>query len=272
MTISVVGTGSVASAAVAALAASGHAVTVGLPPKGDGVGIVLSALDDDATLMDLVCSEDGLTASLGRGSTHVALGLHSAPTMTAVASAHASGGQRFVAAPVLLHACESAGPVAVVAGPDGALEPQDAIFEALRVSVVRVGGQPETASILALVHAALAGCAVQAMAEAFTLVRKYHVDPQVMHEVITDGLFGGSEVYRFHGAAMLDGTHNPGTLTVARALHMLDLVLDAADKTHVPLPSLDACRDRLLGAMARGDGERNWTTLYREQSRASGLD
>ena len=31
-------------------------------------------------------------------------------------------------------------------------------------------------------------------------------------------------------------------------------------------------RDRLLGAIAHGDGERDWSVIAREQARACGLD
>jgi 3-hydroxyisobutyrate dehydrogenase-like beta-hydroxyacid dehydrogenase len=92
-----------------------------------------------------------------------------------------------------------------------------------------------------------------------------------MYDVITDGLFGGSNVYSRLGAAMIDGTSGGG-LTVRRALQILDLVMAGADQVRVPLPSVDACRDRLLGTVARGEGEDDWTVLYREQARASGLE
>jgi hypothetical protein len=40
----------------------------------------------------------------------------------------------------------------------------------------------------------------------------------------------------------------------------------------VPLPSANVLRDRLLSAIAHGDGDRDWAVLAREQARMSGLD
>jgi len=40
----------------------------------------------------------------------------------------------------------------------------------------------------------------------------------------------------------------------------------------VPLPSGNVWRDRLIGAVAHGDGGCDWAVMAREQARASGLE
>ena len=52
----------------------------------------------------------------------------------------------------------------------------------------------------------------------------------------------------------------------------MNLVLAAADQARVPMPSANNVRDRLLGAIAHGDGEKDWSVIAREQARASGLE
>jgi 3-hydroxyisobutyrate dehydrogenase-like beta-hydroxyacid dehydrogenase len=90
---------------------------------------------------------------------------------------------------------------------------------------------------------------------------------------MTDGLFRGSDVYATFGAAMLDGMPaGRNDATVADAVRTLDLISRAADRAHVPMPAVDACRDRLLGSIAHGHGSQHWTALYHEQLRASGLE
>ena len=51
-----------------------------------------------------------------------------------------------------------------------------------------------------------------------------------------------------------------------------NLILAAADLARVPLPSLDLYRERLLGAIAHGDGGMGQAVLAREQARACGLE
>jgi hypothetical protein len=40
---------------------------------------------------------------------------------------------------------------------------------------------------------------------------------------------------------------------------------------NVPLPTANVWRDRLISAVAHGDGERDWSVMALEQERASGL-
>ena len=49
-----------------------------------------------------------------------------------------------------------------------------------------------------------------------------------------------------------------------------NLIQAAADLAKVPLPSLNVYRDRLLGAVAHGDGDKDLAVLAREQARAWG--
>ena len=46
----------------------------------------------------------------------------------------------------------------------------------------------------------------------------------------------------------------------------------AALAANVPLPSLNVYRDRLLGAVAHGEGEKDWSVMARDQARASGIE
>jgi 3-hydroxyisobutyrate dehydrogenase-like beta-hydroxyacid dehydrogenase len=51
-----------------------------------------------------------------------------------------------------------------------------------------------------------------------------------------------------------------------------NLIMEAANIARVPLPSLNVFRDRLLGAVAHGDGDKDWAVIAKEQARASGLE
>jgi 3-hydroxyisobutyrate dehydrogenase-like beta-hydroxyacid dehydrogenase len=51
-----------------------------------------------------------------------------------------------------------------------------------------------------------------------------------------------------------------------------NLMLQAGEAASVPLPSLNVYRDRLLGAMARGEGELDWSVIGRVQARAAGIE
>src|SRR5581483_2817771 len=112
------------------------------------------------------------------------------------------------------------------------------------------------------------GCAIEAMGEAFSLVRKYGVEPSLFQDVLVDGLFA-APAYQVYGRLIVEEAYEPAGFTTLLALK--DIVLAAAESARVPLPSGNVYRDRLLSAIAHGAGEHDWATLAREQAQASGL-
>jgi len=71
---------------------------------------------------------------------------------------------------------------------------------------------------------------------------------------------------------MVDQAFEHAGFTTRLALKDMNLVLAAGAAQEVPLPSVSLLRDRLLGAMAHGEAERDWAVLAREQARAAGLE
>jgi 3-hydroxyisobutyrate dehydrogenase-like beta-hydroxyacid dehydrogenase len=98
------------------------------------------------------------------------------------------------------------------------------------------------------------------------------VAPQVFYDVMTEGLFAGAPAYIGYGKTMVEGTYDHVGSPVTVGLKDANLIIGAADIARVPMPSLNVYRDRLLGAIAHGDGDRDQAVLAREQARASGLE
>ena len=87
-----------------------------------------------------------------------------------------------------------------------------------------------------------------------------------------DGLFAGAPAYKGYGKTMVDETFDKVGSPVQVGIKDANLILAAADLARVPLPTLDIYRDRLLGAIAHGDGDKDQSVLAREQARACGLE
>ncbi len=109
------------------------------------------------------------------------------------------------------------------------------------------------------------------MGEGFSLIRKYGVEPEILNEVLTEGLFG-APAYQVYGKIIVDEAYDGVGFTAELGLKDANLILAAADQARVPLPSANTFRDRLLGAIAHGDGQKDWAVMALEQARASGLD
>ena len=109
------------------------------------------------------------------------------------------------------------------------------------------------------------------MAKGFSRVRKYGVETQVLYDVMTEGPFT-SPAYQGYGKTMVEQTYDRVGSPMTVGLKGANLIQAAANLAKVPLPSLNVYRDRLLGAVAHGDGDKDQAVLAREQARACGLE
>lgn len=237
-----------------------------------GRDVVITMLPDDRSFHEVVLGKAGVRDSLAPQAIHIALGTHGVEATQAIAAAHAESKQIFIAAPVLGRPdIAAAGQLGIIAaGPKEAVLRCKPLFDLIGRRVFDAGEKQGGAAATKLANSFLLGCAIQAMAEAFSLVRKYDVSPHSLYEVLTDGLFA-APAYRIYGKIIADESYDQAGFTALLGLKDANLALAASDAARVPLPSVNALRDRLLSVIAQGDGEKDWAVLAKEQARASGL-
>jgi 3-hydroxyisobutyrate dehydrogenase-like beta-hydroxyacid dehydrogenase len=237
-----------------------------------GRDVVVTMLVEDAVIGDVAFGANGLCASLPRGAIHLVMGTHGVSMVRSLDARHAEAGQTLVAAPVLGRPdLAASGQLGIVVGgsPDAAhrCEP---LLGVMGRRIFSAGPKPESATAIKLANNAVLGCAMVAMAEGFSLVRKYDVAPQVFFDVMTEGLFS-APAYKVYGQKMVDESYDQVGSPIHVGLKDANLIAAAADLARVPMPSHNVYRDRLLGAVAHGDGDRDQAVLAREQARACGL-
>jgi len=238
-----------------------------------GREVVVTMLVEDAAVIDVALRPGGLCDSLPKGAIHVAMGTYGVGAIRTLGAAHAKAGQVLVAAPVLGRPdLAASGQLGIVAGgPEAAVRTCEPLLQLMGRKTFQAGELPESATAIKLANNMVLGCAMVAMAESFSLVRKYDVSPQVFYEVITEGLFS-APAYKGYGKTMVDETYDNVGSPITVGLKDANLIVAAADLARVPMPSLNIYRDRLLGAVAHGDGDRDQAVLAREQARAAGLE
>jgi 3-hydroxyisobutyrate dehydrogenase-like beta-hydroxyacid dehydrogenase len=233
---------------------------------------IFTMLADDAALEDVAERKDGLLQALPAGGVHICAGTHGVQVVRKVAAAHARAGQIMVASPVLgrPEAVTSGQAGIVVGGPPEALSRFRPLFDAIARRAFDAGPDPAAASAIKIANNFVLGCAIEAMGEGFSLVRKYGVVPQVFYDVMTDGLFA-APAYKVYGKIIVEEAYEKVGQMAVLGLKDADLALAAGGAAGVPLPSGNVWRDRLVGAVAHGDGGCDWAVMAREQARASGL-
>jgi 3-hydroxyisobutyrate dehydrogenase-like beta-hydroxyacid dehydrogenase len=238
-----------------------------------GREVVVTMVADDAALVEVALTPGGIREALPTGAIHLTMGTHSVAAVRRLSEAHTESGQVLVAAPVLGRpdAAAAGQVVSVAAGPEEAVDRCQPLLAAVSRATVRAGVKPESGSALKLANNFLLGCAIEVMGEAFSLVRKYDVDPEALYEVMIGGLFSAS-AYRVYGRIIVDQAYDEVGFTADLGLKDANLVMAAGESARLPLPSANVWRDRLLSAIAHGEGARDWAIVAREQARAGGLD
>ena len=254
------------------LVAAGARAAATVRDAAAGRDVVVSMLVEDAALLEVALGPDGLEHSLGRNAIHLTMGTHGVATIRELEARHRDAGQTLVAAPVLGRPdLATTGQLGIVAGgPDDAVERCLPLLDQMGRRVFRAGSKPESATAIKLANNSVLGCAMVAMAEGFSLVRKYGVEPQVFQDVMTEGLFA-APAYKVYGPKMVDESFDQVGSPITVGLKDAKLIAQAAVLANVPLPSHNVYLDRLLGAVAHGDGDRDQAVLGREQARAAGL-
>ena len=159
----------------------------------------------------------------------------------------------------------------VLAGAKSSLDRCRPLFEAIARRTFDGGPDPVAAAAIKIANNFVLGCAIEAMGEGFALVRKYDVAPDVFLDVMTDGLFACS-AYKVYGKIIAEQRYQPAGQRAVLGLKDANLALAAGEAVGVPLPSGNVWRDRLVGAVAHGEGEHDWAVMAKDQARASGLE
>ena len=256
--------------AVEALVRDG-AIAASSPAEAAEGDAVLSMLADDAAVRSVVL-EGGLLERAGKDLVHVGCSTISVALAQELARFHAERGVPYLSAPVFGRpdVAAAAALTIVAAGPPEALAKVQPLLDAIGSRTWPMGDEPFKANVVKIAGNLMIAAAIESMAEATALGRAHGIEAGDMLAVYTNTLFA-SRVYTSYGAAIAERRYEPAGFKLRLGLKDVRLALAAGDAAHVPLPFGSALRDALLGAVASGDGEKDWSALADVALQRAGL-
>jgi 2-hydroxy-3-oxopropionate reductase len=149
-----------------------------------------------------------------------------------------------------------------------------ALFEELKDILLVMGasavhcGTIGAGNTTKLANQIIVGLNIAAVAEAFTMVKKAGVDPQLVFEAIKGGL-AGSTVMNAKAPMMIEGNFKPGFKI---DLHIKDLAnaMDTGHGVGSPLPLTAAVREMMETLHADGFGQDDHSGLAKYYAKVSG--
>lgn len=223
-------------------------------------GKVFSILSNEAAVFETFTEE--ILAAAPAGAIHVNMATVSASAGTRLAELHAAAGVQYLAAPVLGRwtAAEQGNLSIMVAG---SAEVQSQVSAELSILGRRTwdfGTDHSDANVVKIAMNYLIIHAIQAIAEAVTMLEHRDIDAARFIELASDSLFPGA-VYAGYGAAVTERRYEPAGFTTRLGLKDLLLAVSAAEESGVVLPAAGVLRDVFESAVARGQGEMDWASI-----------
>jgi 3-hydroxyisobutyrate dehydrogenase-like beta-hydroxyacid dehydrogenase len=243
--------------------------------------IAITMLADDRAVESVILGQEdaadepghGVIASLSRGTVHLSMSTISPSLSRKLADAHGQAGQDYVAAPVFgrPEAAAAAKLWIVAAGSTGSMARCQPLFQVVGQGTFVVGTDPWQANIVKLGGNFLIASMLEALGEAFALMRKSGVSPSQFLEIVNGSLFK-SPLYENYGRIVLEEQFEPAGFQLRLGLKDARLVLGAADGLAVPMPLASLIHDHLLAALARGMGQQDWSAFTQVLAENAGLE
>jgi 3-hydroxyisobutyrate dehydrogenase len=227
-------------------AVGGADVVVTMLADGDAVAATmeaaLGAMDDDAVWAQM--------------ST---VGLDAAERLSGMASER---GVAYVDAPVLgtRQPAEEGKLVVLAAGPRDALERCRPVFDAVGAKTIELGETGQGTRLKLVVNTWVVGI-VENLAETIALARALDLDPGLFFAAIEGG---GLDLPYAHlkGQLMVEEKFEPPAFPLRLALKDAKLIVDAARKTGLELPLVEAVRAQFERAAEAGHGDEDLAAAY----------
>lgn len=235
-------------------------------------GIVITMLANDQALEEVVLGENGILDKLGAGGIHLSMSTVSPATAQKLAQHHEQRGSDYLAAPVFGRPDAAAASKLWIclSGNGAAKERVLPLLNVLGQGVRDFGEEVGAANVVKLTGNFLIVCAIEAMAEAFTLAEKNGIERTQVAELFGQTLFA-CPIYQNYGRMIAQQQYQPAGFQLSLGLKDVSLVLQTARSSQMPMPLASLLHDRLMAAVARGRGDIDWTGLALGISEEAGI-
>jgi len=256
----------------AALVARGAKAVASAAEVASLGGIVFTMVANDQAIEEICLPAGSFVERLGSGGVHVSLSTIAPATAHRLVKHHAKYGVEYVASPVFGRPQAAAAKQLWVcfSGPAAAKKRVQPILAAIGQGIFDFGEGAGTANVVKLCGNFLIASAIEAMAESFALAEKNGANKHAVAEMFGKTLFA-CQVYQGYGKIIADEQFEPAGFRLALGLKDINLALDTAAASKMPMPLASLLRDHLLEAMAKGRENMDWTAVALGVAEDAGL-
>ncbi len=225
----------------------------------NGVKIIVTMLSDDEVLRETVLGENGLLKNLSRNSLHISMSTVSPEISKELAKQHEIAGSNYLAAPVFGRP-EAAAAKKLWICTSGSQQSKDKakpILECLGQGIFDFGEDAGGANVVKIAGNFMIMASLEMMAEAFTLVEKNGLSRTKVAEFFGATLFN-APIYHNYGKLIANKQYEPVGFKAKLGFKDVRLAFNLSQQSETPMPFVNVVHNRLLTALAKGLGSRDW--------------
>lgn len=223
------------------------------------VQFVVTMLSEDSILEEVVTGENGLLKSISKDAVHISMSTISPETSTKLDKLHQQNGSHYLTAPVFgrPEAASAQKLWVCVSGNTSIKEASKPILESMGQGIFDFGEEAGKANVVKIAGNFMIMASMEMMAEAFTLGEKNGIDPKKMADFFGSTLFN-APIYQNYGKLIANKSYKPVGFKAKLGYKDARLALALSQRSEMPMPFAAAVHNRLLTAVAKGWGDRDW--------------
>jgi 3-hydroxyisobutyrate dehydrogenase-like beta-hydroxyacid dehydrogenase len=235
-------------------------------------GIVLTMLADDHAVEEICTGSPSFLDELGSGGIHISCSTVLPATARKMGEFHAERGIHYLGTPVFGRPEAAAAKKlwVCVSGNAAAKKRAEPVLAAIGQATFDFGTDPGGANVVKLCGNFLIASAIESLGEALTLAEKNGLSPADVADLFGKTLFS-CPVYQGYGKIIAAKKYEPAAFRLVLGLKDVNHVLETAEESAVPMPIASLLHDRLLSEVAKGHGDRDWSSMAAGMAESAGL-
>jgi 3-hydroxyisobutyrate dehydrogenase-like beta-hydroxyacid dehydrogenase len=223
------------------------------------VGVVITMLANDDVVEETVTGTHGILQTLRNDGLHISMSTISPDVSQRLAALHKNGGSCYLTAPVFGRPEAAAAKKLwiCVSGDKKSKEIAGPILECLGQGTFDFGEDAGGANVVKIAGNFMIMSSLEIMAEAFTLAEKHGLDRTKVADFFGSTIFN-APIYQNYGKLIANKQYEPVGFKAKLGYKDARLAFKLAQQSETPMPVGTAIHNRLLSAVAKGWGERDW--------------
>jgi len=223
------------------------------------VKFVLSILSDDEVVREAITGEDGILMTMAEDAIHISMSTISPETSKEMADLHEESGSHYLTSPVFGRPDAAAAKKlwVCISGQRAIKDLAKPILETIGQGVIDFGEDVRAANVVKLTGNFMILASLELMSEAYTLAEKYNVDRNAVSEFLSSTLFS-APIFKNYGKLIAQKQYEPVGFKAKLGYKDARLAFQLSQLSETPMPLVSLIHNRMLSAVAKGWGERDW--------------